>query len=662
MAIEKPKHSSSKRKEGGGKFGNSKKKQKIEVDDDLGNSAKRRALKKERQSHRRHADVVADAKIIWNTLRLKDGQSAKEKEELMIKLMNLIRGKIYEIALQHDASRVVQAAIQFGNAEQRQEVLDELLSSSEDKDGKTASNLPELSKIQYAHFVTLKLIKYCSRGGNGNTNEECMKKIVKAFKGSIPKLAVHSVGSRVLENLLMTFPTKYTIGLKQELYGPHFSLFFDPKNGGPPPTLKSNLELDTTTTTQRETTISFVKDIISKGITKGFFGYKYFQDLLVEYLDIAEVSDIRDILPSIVDHSIHLISTKNGTRVVTICSNYATPKDRKRIMRSFKGYTKSSLVHQDAYLAILRLIQVTDDTVSINKSILNELITEPKDDADDKKDVSSPLLELALDETASKLFLLLLVKDDATRMKYFNSYERSVLFPTKQPTVKESGGQELPTSKKDNELRRKELLKYLFKQLVELCSDTENVKQLVSSIPGSRVLKEVYSNLIMGGDDIDSSLDVEPIINSCVKVCNDALDVNGDNDSSDDDEDGDDEKEVSLFEDPVGHLVIKHLILVDSTIDSSDDDKPTFSKAFMEELGDQLMDVANSNRGAFVVSALLKVSSVRDDVISKLGPKTSDGKKLKKLFQSMKKKKSKEGDKKKQPTAGYEALLKDLSS
>ena len=128
MAIDKPKHSSSKRKEGGGKFGNSKKKQKIEVDDDLGNSAKRRALKKERQSHRRHADVVADAKIIWNTLRLKDGQSAKEKEELMIKLMNLIRGKIYEIALQHDASRVVQAAIQFGNAEQRQEVLDELLS------------------------------------------------------------------------------------------------------------------------------------------------------------------------------------------------------------------------------------------------------------------------------------------------------------------------------------------------------------------------------------------------------------------------------------------------------------------------------------------------------------------------------------------------------
>ena len=102
--------------------------------------------------------------------------------------------------------------------------------------------------------------------------------------------------------------------------------------------------------------------------------------------------------------------------------------------------------------------------------------------------------------------------------------------------------------------------------------------------------------------------------------------------------------------------------MVDSTIDSSDDDKPTFSKAFMEELGDQLMDVANSNRGAFVVSALLKVSSVRDDVISKLGPKTSDGKKLKKLFQSMKKKKSKEGEKKKQPTAGYEALLKDLSS
>ena len=40
--------------------------------------------------------------------------------------MSLIRGKVNEIALQHDASRVVQAAIQFGSKEQRKELLKEI--------------------------------------------------------------------------------------------------------------------------------------------------------------------------------------------------------------------------------------------------------------------------------------------------------------------------------------------------------------------------------------------------------------------------------------------------------------------------------------------------------------------------------------------------------
>ena len=490
-----------------------------------------------------------------------------------------------------------------------------------------------------------------------------------------------------MESLFLTFPTKSTLGLKQELYGPHFSLFFDTSsrsssssnNKSAATSLKSHLQQDSTTETQKQATLTFVKDILSKGITKGFFGHTYFQELLVEYMDVVTSSSstattssssdtIRDMIPSIVDHSIHLLSTRSGARVVALCASYATPKDRKRIMRSLKGYTKSSLLHKDAYLALLRLIQVTDDTVSVNKSILNELVTLPTkgEDGDENKDDtgdgtnSSPLLEVALDETASKLFLLLLVKDDQTRMKYFDPYERSILFPEKVPTITE-GGQEIPTSKKDPELRRNELLKYVQKGLVELCSNPTDVQQLVQSLPGSRVLKEVYTNVMMpssSDDNTDDDSDGEPIVKALMKVCSNALDGNDDDDDDDEEQgsDDDDEQKFSLFEDPIGHLVIKNIILVDAANDS-DDDKTTFSKEFVKQLGGRLLDVAKSNRGAFVVSSLLKVPSVRRDVLAKLGPKTSDGKKLKKLFQSKKKK----GDSE-QPTAGYEALLKELSA
>ena len=79
--------------------------------------------------------------------------------------MELIRGKVKEIALQHDASRVVQAAIQFGDEEQRKELLNEIC--------ETPETLVEISKVQYAHFCCLKFIKYCAR------DDDCVKTIVK---------------------------------------------------------------------------------------------------------------------------------------------------------------------------------------------------------------------------------------------------------------------------------------------------------------------------------------------------------------------------------------------------------------------------------------------------------------------------------------------------
>lgn len=113
--------------------------------------SQKRALKQERQSHRKHAEAVIEAKKIWNKLRLK-ANTKEEVRQMTKELMDLMRGKVHEIALQHDAARVVQAALQFGTKEERKEVMGELCEVS----------LFELSKNQYAHFVVLKGIKCCT--------------------------------------------------------------------------------------------------------------------------------------------------------------------------------------------------------------------------------------------------------------------------------------------------------------------------------------------------------------------------------------------------------------------------------------------------------------------------------------------------------------------
>jgi pumilio family protein 6 len=87
-------------------------------------------------------------------IRLKSN-TTEETKDLMDQVMKLIRIKVNEVALQHDAIRVVQAAIHFGSDEQRKELLTEICGSS--------GSLAELSKIQYAHFCCLKFIKYCNR-------------------------------------------------------------------------------------------------------------------------------------------------------------------------------------------------------------------------------------------------------------------------------------------------------------------------------------------------------------------------------------------------------------------------------------------------------------------------------------------------------------------
>lgn len=114
-------------------------------------SNKKRALKQSRQSHRPHSEVVISAKELWNKLRIKNN-SADDIKVMMKELMDLLRGKFNRIALQHDASRVVQAAIQLGDSDQRFEIVKELCD---------AGNVMELAKSQYSHFVVLKMIKYC---------------------------------------------------------------------------------------------------------------------------------------------------------------------------------------------------------------------------------------------------------------------------------------------------------------------------------------------------------------------------------------------------------------------------------------------------------------------------------------------------------------------
>jgi hypothetical protein len=218
-------------------------------------------------------------------------------------------------------------------------------------------------------------------------------------------------------------------------------------------------------------------------------------------------------------------------------------------------------------------------------------------DANDKDAKPSPILDLMLSDTGSKLFLLLLVSKeeeqqsyndgesnaDAPRwQKFFDPYELSVLH--RNPVVTENGDDAVPTSKKADETRRQELLVYLKDLLVEVC--TKHAGEIMRSKSGSRVLMEVCDNF--PGEELFGA-----IVEDCA---------------------GEDEKEtvVPMVEDPVGHLALKHMFLSESSKEL-DDEEPSLARMFYSKFDKSLGRIASSNRGAFVLSALLQ-TFMKEDV------------------------------------------------
>ena len=165
----------------------------------------------------------------------------------------------------------------------------------------------------------------------------------------------------------------------------------------------------------------------------------------------------------------------------------------------------------------------------------------------------------------------------------------------------------MPTSKKNHDTRRKELLQYMVMPLEQLC--LQHTDQLARSLAGSRVLQHVYTN--------GSS---EALREKLVSLC---IEPNTDNQTT------------TLLEDPVGHYLVKHLVLEHAT--------------FAHDLAEALdLDTITSSRAAFVVAALCKTAE-RKHVVPRI-TKT----KVQATMQQMKNKDDKVA------TAGFEALLKTL--
>jgi hypothetical protein len=372
-----------------------------------GPANKKRALRRQRASTKPHFEAVSASKTVWNELREKKCPEAR-RAQLVGELHAGLKGNYAGVAMKHDAARLVQAVVQYGSEAQRSQVMDELTgrattttsgssgssgSSGGGEGGGSDASFAELCRSPYGHYVVVKLLEH-------SRSKELQKKLARALSGFVVGLATHSVGARIVELALCgggCLKPAQSSGLRLELYGKEFTVFADEMKRDLELHQRKVLGLDAEATNvptrptlasvlavrpdKRERVLGTVSNLVGKLAQKGLLAFQYAHEILGEYLEeVDEEKDgsaLEECLGPVVDNCLVLLSTRPGTKAVCLAAAKGQAKDRRRLLKLVKGHAAALLTHRDAYLAVMELCEVVDDTVALQKSLLGELCVEP---------------------------------------------------------------------------------------------------------------------------------------------------------------------------------------------------------------------------------------------------------------------------------------------
>jgi pumilio homology domain family member 6 len=472
-----------------------------------------------------HFKLVETIKTSWNRVR-DHSTPAEERQKLVADMVKNIKSHVLDVTLRHDASRMVQTILQFGSDQQKELVLNEL-----------NEKMFEIAKTPYGHFAILKAITYCNQ-------QASMKKIVTALQKHFVSLGTHVIGARTVESILQLYPANLTRALKAEFYGKNFSILLAE-------TPKGLRDLIEQLPNKRQSVLDHMRDLIQKLAQKQLLEFTYVHHLLYEYsqelqllLDQATSSSaghdegelkkvqqrVDDLVNQLADSAPKLLSTKPGAKVMCFVIAQATAKDRKRVMKSLKGHVLESLLHDSAFLGVLRVVDVTDDTVNVQKSFFDELkgleqtITYTAV-GDIAKQLEAPWLAIAKHPNASKLLLRLL----APTRRHLEPDEES-LFATRAAH-----------SKKDADVRRREHVTYLRSTLLKVLSP--HVEALLRSRSGAKVLEALVQ--CYHSEDL-----VENVAKAVSGVTIDAVEVDDEQvEAGDEEEEEDEDEDDDVLED-----------------------------------------------------------------------------------------------------------------
>ncbi|KAK4011914.1 pumilio homolog 3 [Daphnia magna] len=509
------------------------------------------ALKVERKTKENENRYLLSvkAKKLWEELRRED--TTKEKQlSLSADLYGLIKTHAQELVFAHDTARVIECLFEKASQDIRDALFNEL-----------KSHTINLAKSQYAHFYLMKVLRH--------GNKEQRNYVITALSGKVVFLMKHKFASKVVETAYNDWANASQRALlSQEFYGPEFKLFKDETITTLSAALAKHPE-------KKEVFLKHMNQAIEPIIAKGVFNHSLLHRLTNEYLTHCSENERSEMIQSLRQAVIQVLHTRDGARIGMTCIWYGTQKDRKDIIKSFKGHVAKICQEEHGHMVLMALFDSVDDTKLVAKAIVTEIATNWR--------------EIVVHEHGRKVVMYLLAGRDP---KYTHPQIIDIL--------KQGDGN--PNSKKDMATRHKELLQYASPAWLEAVSYEPEMwlKDSKNCLVLGSILKFCVGN------------ELQTAFKAIASVIGNPLDQDLRNAFS-----SDGEKVQHWVEQSAVHMVVKKLVQFDKLRTQP----PYFSQAIIDEVdAEEIKGWLSCNRAAFLLVNLVEteIDSVTQAVLEKL--------------------------------------------
>ncbi|KAF8326826.1 armadillo-type protein [Cantharellus anzutake] len=423
-------------------------------------------LARERQASKPNAELLAKAKSLWSLAHRRD-ISRTERQKYINDLMAAIRGKVQEVVFKHDASRVIQTVVKYGNSSQREEIASEL-----------KGQFRVLVQNKYTKFIVLKLIRHCSSQ---------RASILSELNSNLIRLLLHRESSQIISDAYDLYANSAQRNqMMRSLYGKEMALFQDSEA---PNNLRGMLEKSDSE--KRKRILAALKEnllTVFDASDKGVVGHAIVHRALWEYLQAIDADGAideggkdrrrKEIFESCQELVAEMVHTKDGSRVVREFIAWGTPKERKQIVKVLKEYVVRICGDEEAQKVLFTAFDIIDDTKLVIKSFVSQIISHASSFI-----LPSTTSQSSLDSdqnlAATRRVILYLLVPRSSR--YF--------FPSMNDILAATDETRSLTSKKDATARAKEIREASSDGLIQVVID--NADDILRDPGASLVLLEI---------------------------------------------------------------------------------------------------------------------------------------------------------------------------